>query len=129
MGGAVGLAILGSVMTNRFTSDFIAKLPATIKTIIPPQMLSLMAHNPEVLVSPQAQVQLKTLFSQAGQQGAALYEQTLGILRQALNAGLAEVFVIALIVTVPAFVISFFLKEIPLRKQHVLADEPGTTEK
>jgi hypothetical protein len=36
MGGAVGLAILGSVMTNRFTSDFNAKLPATIKTLIPP---------------------------------------------------------------------------------------------
>ena len=129
MGGAVGLAILGSVMTNRFTSDFIARLPATIKTLIPPQALSLMAHNPEVLVSPQAQDQLKTLFSQAGPQGAALYQQTLGILRQALNAGLVEVFLIALVITVVAFVISFFLKEIPLRKQHVLADEPGTTEK
>jgi EmrB/QacA subfamily drug resistance transporter len=129
MGGAVGLAILGSVMTNRFTSDFNAKLPATIKTLIPPQALSLMAHNPEVLVSPQAQDQLKTLFSQAGPQGAALYQQTLGILRQALNAGLVEVFLIALVITVVAFVISFFLKEIPLRKQHVLADEPGTTEK
>ncbi len=128
MGGAVGLAILGSVMTNRFTSDFIAKLPATIKTIIPPQMLSLMAHNPEVLVSPQAQSQLQTLFSQVGPQGAALYKQTLEILRQALNSGLAEVFVISLIVTVPAFVISFFLKEIPLRKHHVLAEELGTTE-
>jgi EmrB/QacA subfamily drug resistance transporter len=129
MGGAVGLAILGSVMTNRFTSDFNAKLPATIKTLIPPQALSLMAHNPEVLVSPQAQDQLKTLFSQAGPQGAALYQQTLGILRQALNAGLVEVFLIALVITVVAFVISFFLKEIPLRKQHVLADEESTTEK
>jgi EmrB/QacA subfamily drug resistance transporter len=129
MGGAVGLAILGSVMTNRFTSDFIAKLPATIKTLIPPQALSLMAHNPEVLVSPQAQDQLKTLFSQAGPQGAALYQQTLGILRQALNAGLVEVFLIALVITVVAFVISFFLKEIPLRKQHVLADEESTTDK
>ncbi|MCJ7514413.1 MAG: MFS transporter [Dehalococcoidia bacterium] len=129
MGGAVGLAILGSVMTNRFTSDFIAKLPATIKTLIPPQALSLMAHNPEVLVSTQAQDQLKNLFSQAGPQGAVLYQQTLAILRQALNAGLAEVFLIALVVTAVAFVISFFLKEIPLRKQHVLSDEPGTTDK
>jgi hypothetical protein len=129
MGGAVGLAILGSVMTNRFTSDFNAKLPATIKTLIPPQALSLMAHNPEVLVSPQAQDQLKTLFSQAGPQGTALYQQTLGILRQALNAGLVEVFLIALVITVVAFVISFFLKEIPLRKQHVLADEESTTDK
>jgi EmrB/QacA subfamily drug resistance transporter len=129
MGGAVGLAILGSVMTNRFTTDFIAKLPETIKTLIPPQALSLMAHNPEVLVSTQAQDQLKNLLSQAGPQGATLYQQTLEILRQALNAGLAEVFLIALIVTAVAFVISFFVKELPLRKQHVLSDESGTGEK
>jgi EmrB/QacA subfamily drug resistance transporter len=127
MGGAVGLAILGSVMTNRFTSDFITKLPETIKAIIPPQTLSLMAHNPEVLVSAQSQDQLKNLFNQAGSQGAALYQQTMEILRQALNSGLAEVFVIALVITVVALVISFFQKEIPLRKQHVLADETSTT--
>jgi EmrB/QacA subfamily drug resistance transporter len=128
MGGAVGLAILGSVMTSRFTTDFIAKLPQTIKTLIPSQVLSLMAHNPEVLVSPQAQQQLQDLLSQ-GPQGTAIYHQTLGILRDALNAGLVEVFVIALAITVPAFIISFFIKEIPLRKQHVLAEEAGATEK
>jgi hypothetical protein len=88
-----------------------------------------MARNPEVLVSTQAQDQLKNLFSQAGPQGATLYQQTLEILRQALNAGLAEVFLIALIVTAVAFVISFFVKELPLRKQHVLSDESGTSEK
>jgi ABC-type phosphate/phosphonate transport system permease subunit len=129
MGGAVGLAILGSVMTNRFSSDFVAKLPETIKTLIPPQVLALMTHNPEVLVSPQAQDQLKTLLSQTGPQGAAIYQQTLGTLRQALNSGLAEVFAIALVITILAFVINFFLKEIPLRKQHVLAEGSGTTEK
>jgi EmrB/QacA subfamily drug resistance transporter len=129
MGGAVGLAILGSVMTNRFTSDFIAKLPETIKTLIPPQMLSLMAQNPEVLISPQAQTQLQTLLSQAGQQEPALYQQTLSILRQALNSGLVEVFVIALAVTITAFVINFFIREIPLRQQHVLADKQSTTKK
>jgi hypothetical protein len=128
MGGAVGLAILGSVMTNRFTMDFVAKLPATIKAIIPSQVLSLMANNPEVLVSAQAQDQLKNLFNQAGPQGAALYQQTIEILRQALNSGLVEVFLIALVITSAAFVLSFFLKELPLRKQHVLAEEPGTTE-
>jgi len=129
MGGAVGLAILGSVMTNRFTSDFIAKLPETIKNLIPPQVLPLMAKNPEVLVSPQAQTQLQTLLNQAGSQGAELYQQTLDILRQSLNAGLVEVFIIALAITIPAFIINFFLREIPLRKQHVLAEEPNPTGK
>ena len=122
MGGAVGLAIFGSVMTNRFASDFAAKLPETIKAVIPPQLLSSVTHSAQALLSFQVQDQLKALFSQFGQQGATFYEQTLQVLREALNSGLKEIFVIALIVTILTFIINLFLKEIPLRKQHVLAE-------
>jgi len=122
MGGAVGLAIFGSVMTNRFASDFAAKLPETIKAVIPPQLLSSVTNSAQALLSFQVQDQLKALFSQFGQQGAIFYEQTLQVLREALNSGLKEIFIIALIVTILAFIINLFLKEIPLRKQHVLAE-------
>lgn len=122
MGGAIGLAIFGSVMTNRFASDFAAKLPETIKEIIPPQMLSSVTHSAQALLSFKVQDQLKALFSQFGQQGATFYEQTLQVLREALNSGLKEIFIIALIVTILVFIINLFLKEIPLRKQHVLTE-------
>jgi EmrB/QacA subfamily drug resistance transporter len=122
MGGAVGLAIFGSVMTNRFASDFAAKLPETIKAVIPQQLLLSVTHSAQALLSFQVQDQLKALFSQFGQQGAAFYEQTLQVLREALNSGLKEIFIIGLIVTILAFIINLFLKEIPLRKQHVLAE-------
>jgi EmrB/QacA subfamily drug resistance transporter len=122
MGGAVGLAIFGSVMTNRFASDFAAKLPETIKAVIPPQLLSSVTHSAQALLSFQVQDQLKALFSQFGQQGATFYEQTLQVLREALNSALKEIFIIALIVTILTFIINLFLKEIPLRKQHVLAE-------
>jgi EmrB/QacA subfamily drug resistance transporter len=122
MGGAVGLAIFGSVMTNRFASDFAAKLPEAIKAVIPQQLLSSVTHSAQALFSFQVQDQLKVLFSQFGQQGATFYEQTLQVLREALNYGLNEIFVIGLIVTILAFIINLFLKEIPLRKQHVLAE-------
>ena len=122
MGGAVGLAIFGSVMTNRFASDFAAKLPETIKAVIPPQLLSSVTNSAQALLSFQVQDQLKALFSQFGQQGATFYEQTLQVLREALNSGLKEIFIIALIVTILVFIINLFLKEIPLRKQHVLAE-------
>ncbi|MGA7677512.1 MAG: MDR family MFS transporter [Dehalococcoidia bacterium] len=122
MGGAVGLAIFGSVMTNRFASDFAAKLPETIKAVIPPQLLSSVTNSAQALLNFQIQDQLKALFSQFGQQGATFYEQTLQVLREALNSGLKEIFIIALIVTILAFIINLFLKEIPLRKQHVLAE-------
>ena len=122
MGGAIGLAIFGSVMTNRFASESITKLPEATKAIIPPELLSSVTHNAQALVSPQAQTQLRALFSQSGQQGEALYEQTLHTLREALNSGLTYVFLIALFVTIITFIINLFIKEVPLRKQHVLAE-------
>jgi hypothetical protein len=85
-------------------------------------MLSSVTHSAQALLSFQIQDQLKALFSQFGQQGATFYEQTLQVLREALNSGLSEIFIIALVVTILVFIINLFLKEIPLRKQHVLTE-------
>lgn len=128
IGGSIGLAIFGSIITNRFASEFMAKLPEAVKALIPPEVLSSVTQNAQVLVSPQAQAQLKAVFSSMGQQGAGLYEQTLRALHEALNSGLTEVFLAAFVVTVLAFITNLFLKEVPLRKHHVL-DESGDNQK
>jgi EmrB/QacA subfamily drug resistance transporter len=124
IGGTVGLSIFGSIITNRLASEFITKLPETIKALIPPELLSSITHNAQVLVSPEAQAQLQAVFSSVGQQGTALYDQTLRTLREALNSGLTEVFAVAFVMIVLAFIANLFIREIPLRKQHVL-DESG----
>jgi EmrB/QacA subfamily drug resistance transporter len=128
IGGTVGLSILGSIMTNRFSSELITKLPEAVKALIPPELLSSVTHNAQLLMSPQAQAQLESLLSQLGGQGSILYAQTLQALREALNSGLTEVFLVAFVVTVLAFIINLFLKEVPLRKHHVL-DESGNNQK
>jgi len=128
IGGSVGLAIFGSVMTNRFASEFVTKLPEAIKALIPPELLSSVTHNAQLLVSPQMQAQFKIMFNQFGEQGAALYAQALQALREALNSGLTEVFLVAFVVTFLAFIVNLFLKEVPLRKQHML-DESGDDQK
>ena len=120
IGGTVGLSIFGSIMTNRLASEFLTKLPETIKALIPPELLSSITHNAQVLVSPEAQAQLQAVFRNMGEQGAALCDQTLQTLREALNSGLTEVFVVAFVMTVLAFITNLFLREIPLRKQHML---------
>ena len=116
IGGAFGLAIFGSVMNSRFYSEFVAALPPQIKGVIPSEQLASLASNPRVLVSVEAQSYMKSLFAAFGTQGAALFEQVLSTLRQALNSALAEVFLLGLAVTILAFIINIFLKEIPLRK-------------
>jgi EmrB/QacA subfamily drug resistance transporter len=124
IGGSVGLAILGSVMNNRFATELISRLPTTIKAVIPPDRLSSLANNPQALVSPEAQAQLQGLLSQMGSAGSALFEQVLQALRQALSSALSEVFLIGLLVLIVAFVVNFLIREIPLRKQHTLVGPP-----
>ncbi|MFC2068350.1 MDR family MFS transporter [Chloroflexota bacterium] len=125
IGGAVGLAIMGSVMNNRFTSELISGFPPPIKTIMPRQQLEALAHNPQALISPEAQIQLKNLLEQLGLQDSAIFEQALQALRQALSSALSEVFFISFGAVLVALVIYVFIREIPLRKHNVLPRKAG----
>jgi EmrB/QacA subfamily drug resistance transporter len=129
IGGSVGLAVFGSVMSNRFASNFTHVLPPLAKTMIPPERLDFLVRNPQALVSIEAQNQLKEIFSAFGPQGAAFFEQVLQALRQALESALSEVFLIVTGVLIVAFIVNFFIKEIPLRKGHVLAESANRSER
>ena len=118
IGGAFGLAIFGSIMNNRFASEFMGGLPVQAKNVIPPQQLDSLMHNPQALFSLNATDQLKSFFEQLGPQGATLFDQVMHTLKSALNSGITEVFFIALILVAVGWVVNFFLKEIPLRKHY-----------
>lgn len=122
IGGAIGLAVLGSVMNNRFATEFLSQIPDQIKAMVPADKLAALVQNPQALVSSQAQSQIQGLFSQAGPQGASLLEQVVHSLRQALSFAISEVFIIGVIILGIAFVAHFFLKEIPLRKHNENAE-------
>ena len=117
-GGALGLAIYGSALNNRFAKEFVSGLSDTAKAVIPPDVLDTLAHNPQALVSPQAQSQLTAMFEQLGTQGIALFEEVLESLKLALSTALGEIFFIGMIVILIAWVANLFIKEIPLRKHH-----------
>ena len=122
IGGSMGLAIFGSVLNNRFASQFLGSIPAVVKTTIPADQLSSLAYNPQALVSVPAQVQLRDTFNVFGSQGQALYDQTLQALRQSLSSAIARVFLITLFVGIASFIICLFLKEIPLLKKYITDD-------
>ncbi|MDD5702342.1 MAG: MDR family MFS transporter [Dehalococcoidales bacterium] len=124
IGGAVGLAVLGSVMNNRFAGEFLSQIPDRIKALVPPDTLTALVQNPQALISPQAQAQLQDMFSQSGPQGQLVLEQMLQVLRQSLSLAISEVFFIGAIIMGLALIANFFLKEIPLRKHHVETEQP-----
>jgi len=116
LGGALGLAVVGSVMNNRFATDFREGLPPEVAAVVPSEQLASIIDNPQALVSPEAQDQLRSFFESTGPQGTQLFQQLLSTLREALNSALAEVFFIALCIIAVSFAVNLFIKEIPLRK-------------
>lgn len=118
IGGSVGLAVFGSVMNNRFASALAAKLPPAFIKMVPPAQLDALAHNPQALMSPEAQGQLQAIIEKMGEQGAALLPQVLQALRESLALSVSRVFYYAFFAIVVAFIVNLFLKEIPLRAHH-----------
>jgi EmrB/QacA subfamily drug resistance transporter len=116
VGGAVGLAILGSVMNNRFASELITRIPPDVKSAVPPDQLAALT-NPQALVNPQVQAQLQSTFSQIPQ-GQTILAQMFVAIKAALASAIAECFLIAMVIIIIALGVTLFLKEIPLRKHH-----------
>src|SRR5665647_2238786 len=81
IGGVVGVAVLGSVMTNRMTSE----LQAGISTLPPAVAAKLggVAANPQALMDPAAQQALKTQLAALGPQASQVADQVTSILRGA----------------------------------------------
>jgi EmrB/QacA subfamily drug resistance transporter len=119
IGGSVGLAVFGSVMNNRFASELGGRLPQEFVKLVPPQQLDTLMHNPEALMSPAAQSQLQAIIGQLGEQGTVILDKVLQALRDSLSLSIADVFLYGFFAIVIAFIVNLFLKEIPLRTQHV----------
>lgn len=113
MGGTIGTAILGTVLTNGYTTAFHEQIPTSVKSAIPPERLAAF-DNPQVLLSAQAQAQMHQAFG-AIPGGPQLLEQILLAVRTALALAVHQVFLAALGVAVVAFFLSFLLREVPLR--------------
>lgn len=113
LGGVFGLAIVGSVLNNRFASEFMSNLSSGVKAVVSPERLAAIVDNPQALVDPEARVQLQNLFEGLGARGAGLFEQVMSTLQNALNSALVQVFAVFLIVAIMAIIANFFLKGIP----------------
>lgn len=120
IGGTLGLAVFGMVLNHRFRLSFLEQLSPSLKAFIGPTHLELLTRNPQVLVSPKAQMRLQDYFQHLGPQGSLWADQLLQAMRQALSMAISRVFLIALVLILIGMVCNVFLKEIPLKKYHDL---------
>jgi EmrB/QacA subfamily drug resistance transporter len=120
IGGAVGLSIFGSLMANRFVSELVSHIPPTVQKLLPGNFLESLTQNAGALFGPQAMDGVAKMFGNLGPGGAEIARQITGFFREAISSALNEVFLLAAIMVAVSFVLSFFLREIPLRKRQVV---------
>ena len=112
IGGAVGVALLGSIMTNRFVDQLqtgLHSLPAAVQS-----HTGALTRNPQILMNATNQ-EIAQALQPYGAVGAAIGSRLETIRATAIANGIAEVFLIGAGLTVIAVVAAFFLREIPLR--------------
>jgi EmrB/QacA subfamily drug resistance transporter len=114
MGGTVGLTVLGAVLTNSFTSNLQANMPTALKPYIPVSQLSNFGATQG---GNSSSASLQQFFSRFPN-GQALYEQLIHAVRTSLSSSLTELFLIGAGMMVLCFVLTFFLRELPLRKSN-----------
>ncbi len=115
VGGALGLAVLGSYMANRFAAKLSTSLSPEIRESLPADRLAEMENNPQALVNPDALASLKASFADRGEEGAEILSDLLVTLRESLAGAISDVFILGAITLAVGFVATIFLKEVPLR--------------
>lgn len=114
IGGTIGVAIMGSFLTSRLSSNMIASLPARIQQMVPPDKLKALA-NPKMFLNPQATAQMQ---SQLSGPMAEIFRQVMEAVRSALALSLHEIFLAGFVILLLSLGINLMLKEIPLRRSH-----------
>ena len=122
MGGTLGLAVLGSVVNQQLKVKTAADVPASALARIPPQFRGQIT-NPQALFSDTID---KALAAIPNPTARATLLQALTTVRQGVRLALADsihiAFVIGLAVLLLALLLTFFIKEIPLRKTNAAQD-------
>ncbi len=118
IGGAVGVALLGSIMTNRFVDQLgagLRTLPAAVQT-----HMGALTQDSQLLMNATNDEIAKAL-APYGATGTVIAHQLEQIRATAIADGISEVFLLGAALTVIAVVAAFFLREIPLRRTHSAA--------
>ena len=122
IGGTIGLAAMGSILTSTYLPAFKSALseglskqplPPAVKQSIQAQFLKIFS-NPQILLSPDALAQMRAAAAQ-GKQGLALLNVAIEAVKTGLAQGVHNVFVLSLALMIAGLIAVFFLKEVPLQ--------------
>ena len=110
IGGMMGLAVLGIVMTKSFSSGLEAALPTDIMVALPQDGLDAVRDNPQAFLEPSAAAALVDSFADTGPDVARAADALLNALNAALAGALSDAFIIIAVVMAMCFGVVLFLR-------------------
>ncbi|WP_169084923.1 MDR family MFS transporter [Paenibacillus sp. PL91] len=120
LGGTIGIAVMGTVMNSTLTSKLAEAVKAgegpDLSKVDPATAEKLTSFlNPQMLLD---QPKLKELHATLPEQIQPLFTHIIEMVRSVLSDSLTVVFLFGMALLIVAFVLVFFLKEIPLRSSN-----------
>ncbi len=115
IGGTVGAALFGSLLTNQF-SPAITAAAGKAGLAVPAGVMDHL-QNPQALVDPHAADALKEALAGSSPQGVDLYTGLLLVIKQGLASALHDTFLTASLLLVGGVLLMLLLKEVPLRRR------------
>lgn len=120
VGGTMGVAILFSIIQSRYHEGIAREVPAPVQQ--QPELAESL-NDPQFLLNEGALTQIQGAFQQFGAQGQALFDQTMVGVKTSLADGISDAFFISIFVLMAAVLVAAFMKEIPIRRTHMVMDE------
>ncbi len=117
MGSTIGLAVLGSVLTNSFTSNVQANMPWELTPYLSAKDVANFGN-----ASDQVKAKLFEALAHFGPAAPALAKQLQDAVKLSFANAISDVFLLGTGIMALAFVATLFLQEIPLRK----VNQPAT---
>jgi MFS family permease len=113
MGMAISPAVLGAAMNYTYARTLERSLPTGLQQYIDKNTMASIG-DPKALLSPKGMAALKATFRNAGAEGEALFNQTVGSIRTSLESGLQSVFLLGAITMLLAFLLILTVPEISM---------------
>lgn len=126
LGGIIIAPIYGTILTTTFSKDLTKHFSVNLikyLSSLPPQVKSVLKANPQSLITAEAQNSIKVIFKPLGKAGTALYNEFIHAIKLTLTSGIHRLFTIGVIFAALILITSFFLKEIPLKKDEFFEEK------
>ncbi len=122
MGSTIGLTVLGAVLTNSFSSNLQGSIPAPLKPFVSASQLSNIGQS-----SSGGGINVQQIAAHFGQQAPLLLQQLEIAVKTSFSSAITDLFLISAIMMGVCFVLTLFLREIPLRKSNKPAGDGKQT--